>query len=199
MNKTIFYILHGIVLCLGVIACAVLFYARGGHPPGIIFLPFAAVAWIFLHLFLAGIHKLGAMGANRAIALGQEPASWPPVLILTLLGCCYVLFSGLTAVAPLVVYRNHTPIVLLLFLGVQGLNLACLCGILLRRNWGRLIAAYAMITISVLILLRLAPVLLWGSGMGLITLAYAALVIAGFSGIGYYLLSSPRVRNFFVD
>lgn len=198
MNKTIFRVLHVIVLCTGILACAVLFHAREGHPPGIIFLPFAAAAWVFLHLFLAGIYKLGSMGEDRAYALGAEPEPWPPALILTVLGCCVILFNGMTAIAPLLVYRNHTLIVLLLFLVIQGLNLACMCGILLRRDWGRLLAGYALLTLAGLILLRMAPVLLWGSGIGFIALAYAACVIGGFSGLGYYLLSSQRIRNFFV-
>lgn len=198
MTKKLFLFLHGLVFLLGAIACVILFNARGGHPPGIIFLPFAGAAWVFLHIFFGVMQKLGTMGRRRAIEYGQQPEPWPPALILVVLGCCFIFFNGLSALAPLIMYRRETPILLAVFVAVQGLNLACLCGIMLRRDWARMIAGGALLLIAVIILIRVAPVLLWGSGIGLISLAYLACVIAGFSGLGYYLLTSDRIRNFFV-
>lgn len=198
MNRKLFLILHGILICIGVYACAVLFNARGGHPPGIIFLPLAAGIWIFLHIFLGVIQKLGSMGVQRVYDAGLEPGPWPPALILVVAGCSIIFFNGLTGIAPLIIYRNLSPILLALFLGIQAINLACLCGILLRRDWARVLAGGALLLIAALLLLRLAPVLLWGHGLGFIALAYAAALIGASSGLGYYLLTSERIRDFFI-
>lgn len=198
MNRILFRVLHCATFLLGLSVCVVLFHARGGHPPGIVFLPFAAAAWVFLHIFLGVIQKLGSMGVDRAYAAGMEPEPWPLALILVVVGCCMIFVNGLTGIAPLILYRNLYPIALILFLAVQLTNLACLCGVLLRRDWARIIAGVVLMLIAALILFRLAPVLLWGKGLGFVALSYAAALIAASSGLGYYLLTSERIRNFFI-
>lgn len=199
MNKKLFLALHGVVICLGIYACVVLFNARGGHPPGIIFLPVAAVAWIFLHIFLGGMQKLASMGENRAYDRGRDLERWPSVLILVVIASSIIFINGIPGLTALVFSQNQRPQLLALMSVLQAVNLACLCGILLRRDWARIIAGSAFVLFAGLILFRLAPVLLWGAGLGIIELIYAAALIGASSGLGYYLLTSRRVQEFFVD
>lgn len=79
--KIIFRILHALVALSAVIICAVLVLAKGGHPPGIVFVPFVIVYWVVTHLVLLGLKWfLTFMAKPKKDSTSQ---GWPPLLTLS--------------------------------------------------------------------------------------------------------------------
>lgn len=87
--STSFRVLHILVAITAVIACVILAFATGGHPPGIVFIPFVLVYWLVAHLFLFGLKRalvyMAKPKENKA-ALG-----WPPLLTLMAIGSGFIL------------------------------------------------------------------------------------------------------------
>ena len=89
--KIIFRILHALVALSAVIICAILILAKGGHPPGIVFVPFVLAYWVVTHLFLLGLKWfLSFMARPKKDSISQ---GWPPLLTLSaILSGCILIF-----------------------------------------------------------------------------------------------------------
>ncbi len=79
MNK-LFRILHALTALTAVIACVVLIFAKGGHPPGIVFVPFVLVYWVITHVILLVLKWFLAYMAKSEEDSNSQ--GWPPLLTL---------------------------------------------------------------------------------------------------------------------
>ena len=174
-----------------------LFTARRGHPPGIVFLPVAVIIWIVLHAFLGFVHALSNRGRKRIEASGETAASWPWVLVV-LAGAysVFILYAMLGLGEWLRrneawnFYDTRNAVFLVA-------NLACLLGILLRRRWGQYLAGVYSLLLSGRLAYRVAKRIIVSNSVSLDDLLVALVVVAGLGYLGYYLLTSARIRSFF--
>lgn len=174
-----------------------LFTARRGHPPGIVFLPMAVIIWIVIHAFLSFVHALSNRGRKRIESSGETAASWPWVLvILAGVYSVLILYSMLGLGEWLreneAWHYHHTRAAVFLLA-----NLACLLGILLRRRWGQYLAGVYSLLLCASIGYRIAKHVLVANSVALDELLVALVVVAGLGYLGYYLLTSARIRSFF--
>lgn len=72
---------------IGAGACILLATLKGGHPPGLVFVPVAAAIWVVGHVLLWLIYKLAIRGKrssdNKNIAEGKWPVMLPILVILS--------------------------------------------------------------------------------------------------------------------
>lgn len=105
----VFRVLHVLWAMPCVVVGIGLATAKGGHPPGIIFVPLVLAAWIVGHLSL-GLTQwllgrgLRAHGFNRA-----SEASWPPAILVCLVSCGIVFLSGLAVITKGVLFDRPLP------------------------------------------------------------------------------------------
>jgi hypothetical protein len=139
MKRPLFW-LHTLIAIIGLVVCAVLLMARSGHPPGIVFLPYALVAWLMIHIFLGFIQVLASQGNKYTFKQGKELSSWPVALVIVVAGCGIFFLYSLGGMVSWWLsneaWRSHRTVYLI----VQIVAFICLSGILLRRCWGLLIA-----------------------------------------------------------
>lgn len=201
-KKHIFYWFHGIIFIIGLFICSYLIYGTvsgtdRGHPPAIIFLPFIVIAWLFLHAFLFLTQWLVSRGNKNALKRGNANNSWPITLIVFMILCgisSLVGFAGLASMLFSGRLPTHTSQWLnLLFFGISFVSL---CGILLRKNWGRLVAGLSCLLVSgfmTYIIIRtviIRPNYDIGAGI------YVILIVIGFGFFGFHLLTSERIKTF---
>lgn len=120
---------------------AVLVMARGGHPPGFVYLPLALVAWGLGHLFLWGAGRLASRGLE---AWGRDghASRWPWALVVSLLATGLVTAAGLALLVRMAVdWDLGVDAWTATLLAVWLPHGACFVGLLLRRAWSRGLAA----------------------------------------------------------
>jgi hypothetical protein len=112
----------------------------GGHPPGIIFLPFALAAWALGHFFLWASGRLATVGVQRLEARGVA-TRWPPSLMIAILGTGVVAAGGLAFIGRLAVDRDQgLDAWNAILLGVWLPHAVCFPALLLRQAWSRWLA-----------------------------------------------------------
>lgn len=190
--------LHGVWGAVGLAACVLLALAKG-HPPGLVFLPFAAGVWLAGHVLLWLSRRLAIHGRRTAgaVASGAAPARWPPTLVaLAFLGGL-VSIGGLALVGVQWVFRSHRAHELYPVLLWWVPATLCFLGILLRWKWSRLLAGGGAIFIAVLIIYEMLASYLRGyrnaADDWLLAIALAVAMLL----LGTHILRSPAIRVFF--
>lgn len=189
--------LHALVAMLGLAVCAILASSDSGHPPASVFLPLAIAAWLVIHLFLGLTQAFASKGRQRAQTLGTDTQKWPAVLVLVVFACSALFLYGsgglvewwLSNEAWRPFQYRHLLVVVTAFV--------CLTGILLRRDWGRLVAAAASILVTVFLAYRIVPEFFTAKSLSIGLAIYAVALIASFALLGVYLLRSDRIKSFF--
>jgi hypothetical protein len=194
-----FFWLHALLAMIGLVVCAVLLMARSGHPPGIVFLPHALVAWLISHIFLGFIQALSSQGKKRTLKQGKELSSWPVALIIIVAVCGIFFLYSLGGIVAWWLsneaWRSHRTIYVI----VQIVAFICLSGILLRRYWGLLIAGISCLFASGYFVYKIIPLIVSGHKFGFGLVLYSLFVTIGIGLFGYYLLKSVRIRSFFIN
>lgn len=189
--------LHTVVALIGLAVCGLLLSADSGHPPGIVFVPLAVAVWLVIHLFIGLTQFFARKGRQRAHTLGSESQKWPVALVLIVFACSALFLYGTGGLVewwrsnevwrP---FRNrHLFVVIVAFV--------CLTGILLRRDWGRLVAASASIFAAVYFGYRFVRNILSSMQLNVGLVLYALVFVIGFALLGIYLLRSERIKAFF--
>ena len=97
--KSVFRWLHVVWAIFAASMCVLLATLKGGHPPGLVFVPVAAAIWVVGHILLWLSHKLANRGNylsdNRNIARGKSPVMLTTLVIL----CGIVFFFGIFGLA----------------------------------------------------------------------------------------------------
>ena len=192
--------MHTIWALLGAFLC-VLFVVGGGggHPPAIILLPLVFAMWCTGHIILWGIRRLAATGKASVQKSNGDVCSWPPELIIILIGTGLVGCAGLLQLAGLLVpggFDLFEEGLWAFTMVVSLLHVMCFVALLLRRSWSRWASALLCMGWALLVMRQLIEQIVHGHWISLGE--YAVL----FAGIGlpalliYRVLSSRRVKAF---
>ena len=190
---------HLVWALIGVAVCVVLSQG-GGHPPAMILIPPALVVWIAGHGALWAIRRLALTGRVFAAGTGSQLASWPPGLIVVLLGTGIASSVGLIQLVGTVVdgrkypFRGEMWDITMVIWSLHGL---CFVGLLLRRPWSRWVTALLSLGWAAFLAWQLfdhfhrrTATVVWSE------LAIAVGVLCVLIFLGYYALASKRVRAF---
>lgn len=200
-----FRLAHTIWALLAAGLCGLLVAGGGsGHPPAIILLPVVLAMWCAGHLILWATRRLEAKGrASIDKANGQEAngraGSWPPELIIMLIGSGLAGCAGLLLLAGLVVPGGFNPFAEGLWaftLVVASVHAVCFVALLLRRSWSRWASALLCSGWAGLVIWQLFEQIVHGHW---ISPAEYAILLAGIglpALLAYRVLSSRRIKAF---
>jgi hypothetical protein len=91
--KNVFRWLHIVWAFIGASICILLATLKGGHPPGLVFVPVAVAIWLLGHVLLWLSRKLLIQGKSSADNGNSTRGKWPLMLIVfvILLGVVFIL------------------------------------------------------------------------------------------------------------
>ncbi len=196
MARTAMQLSHGVwaLLCGGVSVFLALI--GGGHPPPIVLVPLVLIVWAIGHLGL----WLMVVLVRRGRGASPAGAAWPPGVVVALAGLAAITAMTLLQVVvtaltgKLYPYRGSLWFVMA---GAGTLHAASLIGVLLRRNWGRVMAVLVCFGWSALMVKQLVDHLSHGRPISAGEGTLAFVLLAAPAALGLHLLSSPRVRAYF--
>lgn len=180
---------------LGSVACALLATGKG-HPPGFVFVPIAVLVWLVGHALLWLSRKLAVRGKYLRDDSGVATEKWPPALIFVAFVCGIVSIFGLFGIAWLIIdgKRLHD---LLIPLAVWVPSSLCFFGILLRRDWSRILAGGGLILMAAILLYEMIASFTRGYRNSptewLMTIVIFTLLVL----FGQYILRSSSIKAFF--
>jgi hypothetical protein len=191
---------HVIWALIGVFFSALLIFGgSGGHPPAIIFLPFVLAIWCLGHAVLWIVSKLEAEGRKSVEKTEGEVGSWPPELMLLLIGSGLVSCAGIVFLVGSLFAGGWLPFpdnlwaFTVMFILAHGV---CFVALLLRRSWSRYLGALLCGGWILLVVWQLSEQLRHGHRIDLVEygILFAGIVLPSF--LAYRILSSPRVKAF---
>jgi hypothetical protein len=189
--------LHIVWAIFCVIACVILVTSKGGHPPGIILLPFALIFWVIGHVLLWIISKLFARGKNLEARTESDVKKWPLSLIILTVFFGGVFIFGSMAIILFMVLQNDwlsgMPVILALWLPPS----VCFIGILLHKSWSRLLAGWGFIAVAMIILYQLVESALRNNTASVTEWVIAIAILIFNLLIGLHILRSPRIKAFY--
>jgi hypothetical protein len=196
-TKNVFRWLHVVWATIGASISVLLATAKGGHPPGIVFVPVAAVIWLAGHVLLWGSHRLAIRGKysveNREIAPGKWPLSI--IFLVSLFGI--VFFFGLFGIVWQILFERDWLRELTIPLAVWIPSSLCFFGIVLRRDWSRLLAGSGFIVVAIILLYEMIASLLRGYRNSSAEWTTVIVIFVLLSLFGQYILRSSSIKTFF--
>lgn len=178
-------------------ACTLLATATGGHPPGIVFVPIAAVIWAAGHALLWLSHKAVIRGRMLAASGNRAPGKWPPsVFILAFLSGA-VSFLGFFGIIWLLLDGHNRIRDLLVPLIVWLPTTICFIGTLLRKDWSRILAASGIIVAAVVLMYEMIASFMRGYRNSSGEWVAAVVVFAVLVFLGQHILRSPGIKAFY--
>ena len=195
--KKVFRGLHIGWALIGAGVCAVLATATGGHPPGIIFVPVAAVIWLGGHVLLWGSHKLAARGRDLAAGDNAPPGNWPPMIILLAFAFGIVFVFGFFSLVWQLLFERHWQRGMFVPLAFWIPSSMCFFGILLRKDWSRILAGSGFIVVASVLLYEMIASLVRGYRNPMTEWVAAIAVFIVLVIFGLYVLRSAKVKAYF--
>jgi len=196
-TKTLFRWLHVVWAIIGASACVLLATAKGGHPPGSVFVPVAAMIWMAGHVFLLGSHKLTVRGNYLAESRNTSSGKWPLAIVLLVFLFGIVFFLGLLGIVWQLLFERDWLRALAIPLAVWAPSSLCFFGIVLRHDWSRLLAGSGFIVVAIILLYEMIASFMRGyrnSNAEWLTVIVIFVLLVLF---GQYVLRSPSVKTFF--
>jgi len=197
-----FRILHIVIAVVATIICIVLAFATGGHPPGIVFIPFVLAYWIISHLVLFGLKLL--LGYMETHGKSSISHGWPPLLTLLAVGSGLALLPLLYGLFHDLVLRskwtelNNVMWAIMIFIPPTCLFGGIVYGATTGSRFARWIAALGPISFIGYIFVQL--------GTEIMTKGYTreswinvVIVVGICATISSYLVSSSIVKEFFAS
>ncbi len=197
LMKNLFRWLHGVWAFIGASSCILLAAAKGGHPPAIVFVPIAAAIWLAGHLLLWVSHKLAIRGKNLAESKNIASGKWPVTIILLAIVCGAIFIFGLFGIIWQLLFERdwlrELAIPLLYWIPAS----ACFFGILLRRDWSRILAGSGFMLVAAILLFEMAASAMRAyrnsTTEWLMVIAIFFLLVL----FGLYVLRSPKIKAFY--
>lgn len=190
---------HVLWAVMGGSVCILLVVAGGGHPPPMIFVPVVAAVWVTGHIALWGVRWLAFKGQVRVTRAGGATFSWPPGLIVALIGTGGASSVGLLQLVVTLFNRENYPfrdalwtIMMIIWLA-HG---ACFAGLLLRRAWSRWTASLLSVGWALLVAWQVLDTLYYGRRVIPTELLIANALMALLTALGAHILASERIRVF---
>jgi hypothetical protein len=189
--------LHVAWAIIGASVCILLATAKGGHPPGLVFVPIAAVIWLAGHMLLWVSRKLAIRGKDLADNRNVASGKWPPAIILLVFISGIFFIVGLFAIVWQVLSERDWLRELAIPLAVWIPSSLCFLGILLRQDWSRILAGSGLIAVAVILLYEMIASFMRGYQNSItewvIVIAIFGLLIL----LGQYILRSSSIKAFY--
>ena len=171
--------------------------AKGGHPPGLVFIPVAAVIWLAGHVLLWVSRKLAIRGKDLADNRNVVSGKWPPTIILLVFIFGVIFIVGLSGIVWQVLFERDWLRELAIPLTVWIPSSLCFFGILLRQDWSRILAGSGFIVVAVILLYEMIASFVRGyqnsTTEWVIVVAIFGLLIL----FGQYILRSSSIKAFY--
>jgi len=195
--QNVFRWLHVAWAIIGASVCILLATAKGGHPPGLVFIPIAAVIWLAGHMLLWVSRKLAIRGKdltdNRNVASGK----WPPTIILLVFISGIIFIVGLFAIVWQVLSERDWLRELAIPLAVWIPSSLCFFGILLRQDWSLILAGSGLIVAAVILLYEMIASFMRGYQNSTIEWAIVIAIFGLLILFGQYILRSSSIKAFY--
>ena len=195
--KNVFRWLHIVWAIIGASICLLLATAKGGHPPGLVFVPIAAAIWLAGHVLLWVSHKLAIRGKyladNRNIASGEWPL--PIILLVFLFGIVFIF--GLSGIVWQVLSERDWLRELAIPLAVWIPSSLCFFGILLRQDWSRILAGSGFIVVAVILLYEMIASFMRGYRNSTTEWVIVIVIFVLLILFGQYMLRSSSIKAFY--
>lgn len=189
--------MHIVWALVGAGVCVVLATATGGHPPGIVFIPVAAVIWLGGHVLLWGSHKLAARGRDLAAAENASSGNWPPMIILLTFAFGVMFVFGFFFLAWQLLFEWHWQRDMFVPLAFWIPSSMCFFGILLRKDWSRVLAGSGFIIVASVLLYEMIATLVRGYRNPMTEWVTAIVIFVVLALVGLYVLRSSAIKSFF--
>jgi hypothetical protein len=195
---------HAVWAAVGITGCLLLVLTgRKGHPPAVVLLPLALVAWVVGHGLIWGVLRLAATGRRLAARAAPDGQAWPLGLRLAVVCTGAAALIGVVQVVGTILARRWYPFYdageWAVMLAVWLVHAACFSGLLLRQRWSRLLSATLAFAWAALLGVQIAEHLAPSTSsdtMGML-IAFGLMVLLVL--FGSYLVSSSRARSFLGD
>ncbi len=194
--KNVFRWLHVAWAVIGAGICILLATAKGGHPPGLVFVPIAAAIWVAGHVLLWVSRKLAIRGKSIADARNGVGGKWPLILIPLVIIFGFVFIFGLFWIIWQISFERDWMRELAVPLAFWLPSSLCFFGILLRQNWSRILACSGFIVIGVILLYEMIASFTRGyrnsNTEWMMVIALFILLVL----FGVYILRSSKIKTF---
>lgn len=194
--KNVFRWLHIVWAIVGASVCILLATAKGGHPPGLVFVPIAAVIWLAGHVVLWVSRKLAIRGKSIADARNGAGGKWPLILIPLVIIFGVVFVFGLFWIIWQVSFERDWLRELTVPLAFWIPSSLCFFGILLRHYWSRILIGSGFIVIGVILLYEMIASFMRGyrnsNDEWVMVIALFIILVL----FGSYILRSPSIKAF---
>lgn len=188
--------LHIIWAIAGIAASALVIFSKGGHPPAMVFLPAVVGAWLLGHLML-WVSQLIARRSSKSIFAEQMTRQrWPPVVVLVTVILGLTAFAS-TVIAIILYVRISTQDQASLLAVLAAASAILFLGLLMRKNWARLIVIVLLISAAVLVAIEMGRTIWKGYSYPMNDWMIASGIVIILLGLGLHLLKSKRVRMYF--
>ncbi|MGI9228040.1 MAG: hypothetical protein ACR2PU_04530 [Gammaproteobacteria bacterium] len=171
--------------------------SKGGHPPGIIFLPFAIGFWVIGHVLLWFSHKLAKRGRYSTENNKDTGGNWPlTIILLALLFGGIFIFGFLTIISHFVLEHNSTsklPLMLALWLPTS----ICFIGILLRQAWSRVLASAVFVIVAMFLLYQMIESIVRSNHHSIMDWLIAITIVLICLFLGQHICRSSKIKAFY--
>ncbi len=195
--KNIFRWLHIAWAIIGASICILLATAKGGHPPGLVFIPVAAVIWLAGHVLLWVSRKLAIRGKDLADNRNVASGKWPPTIILLVFIFGVIFIVGLSGIVWQVLFERDWLRELAIPLTVWIPSSLCFFGILLRQDWSRILAGSGFIVVAVILLYEMIASFVRGYQNSTTEWVIAVAIFGLLILFGQYILRSSGIKAFY--
>lgn len=194
--KNVFRWLHIVWAVIGAGICILLATAKGGHPPGLVFVPIAAAIWVAGHVLLWVSRKLAIRGKYLSDTRNGAGGKWPLILILLVIIFGVEFIFGLFWIVWQVLFERDWLRELAIPLAFWIPSSLCFFGILLRQYWARILVGSGFIVIGAIILYEMIASFMRGyrnsnTEWAIVIALFIVLVL-----FGLYILRSSRIKTF---
>ena len=195
--KNTFRWLHIVWAITGAGICILLATATGGHPPGLVFVPVAAVIWLAGHVLLWVSHKLAIRGKYLADKREIASGKWPLTVILLVFSSGIVFIFGLSGIVWQVLSEHNWLRKLPVPLAVWIPSSLCFFGILLRQDWSRILAGSGFIVVAVILLYEMIASFMRGYRNSTTEWVIVIVIFILLILFGQYILRASSIKAFY--
>jgi hypothetical protein len=195
--QNVFRWLHVAWATIGASVCILLATAKGGHPPGLVFVPIAALIWLAGHMLLWVSRKLAIRGKDLADNRNVVSGKWPPTITLLVFMFGIVFIVGLFAIVWHVLSGRDWLRELAIPLAVWIPSSLCFFGTLLRQDWSRILAGSGLIVVAVILLYEMIASLIRGYQNSTTEWVIAIAIFGLLILFGQYILRSSNIKAFY--
>ena len=178
-----------------------IFTKQRGHPPIMVFAPLAWIIWGVGHIAIWAVQWLAVRGQRIVSETGGERKPWPIGLWPALIGTGVPAAIGIFQVLMTSLQRKWYPYpdasLWAVMLAVWLVHGACFAGMLLRKQWSRLVIAMLALGWALLLAKQIAEHLPPRVSSDTTELLTAGVLMVLLLLLGLHLVTSRKVRSFF--